>query len=84
MPLARQSAPPRPRKAPTNLSVRTDLVRQARALRLNLSDLLERALERALAERRPETWLEENREAIESYNAHVARHGVFSDGWRRF
>jgi antitoxin CcdA len=31
-----------------------------------------------------ETWLEENREAIEAYNEHVAQHGVFSTGLRGF
>jgi antitoxin CcdA len=31
-----------------------------------------------------ERWLEENREAIETYNELVARHGVFSDGLRGF
>lgn len=29
-------------------------------------------------------WLEENREAIEAYNEHVAQHGVFSTGLRGF
>lgn len=29
-------------------------------------------------------WLEENREAIEAFNAYVEEHGVFSDGWRLF
>jgi len=31
-----------------------------------------------------EAWLEENREAIASYNELVSRHGVFSDGSRGF
>ncbi len=31
-----------------------------------------------------ETWLEENRAAIEAYNEHVAQHGVFSAGLRGF
>ena len=31
-----------------------------------------------------ETWLEENREAIEAYNELVAHHGVFSTGLRGF
>jgi antitoxin CcdA len=31
-----------------------------------------------------ETWLAENREAIEAYNEHVAQHGVFSVGCRGF
>jgi antitoxin CcdA len=74
----------RSRKAATNLSVRADLVRRAKAMRLNLSDLFERALERAVSDRQAEAWLAENREAIRDYNAQVEKRGVFSDGWRRF
>jgi antitoxin CcdA len=72
------------RKVPTNLSVRGDYVREARALGLNLSEIVEQALEQALRERRRESWLEENRESIEKYNERVAKRGVFSDAWRRF
>jgi post-segregation antitoxin (ccd killing protein) len=45
------------------------------------------APEEALAEeirKHRETWLEENREAIETYNDFVSRSGVFSDGLRGF
>ncbi len=37
-----------------------------------------------LRRKNSEIWLEENREAIESYNELVTRHGVFSDGVRGF
>ena len=72
------------RKAPTNLSIRADLVRKAKALKLNLSELLESSLESAILEAEERAWLEANREAIDAYNAAVATRGVFSDGWRRF
>lgn len=72
------------RKAPTNVSVRADLVRQAKLLKLNLSELLETALEKAIREHECAAWLEANRSAIDSYNAQVAKRGVFSDDWRRF
>lgn len=72
------------RKAPTNVSVRADLVRQARLLKLNLSELLETALEKAIRDHERAVWLETNRTAIDSYNAQVAKRGVFSDDWRRF
>lgn len=72
-----------PRKA-TNLSINSDLLRIARELQLNLSRELERHLEEVIAERRRNQWLEENRPAIDSYNEHVERHGVFSDGLRTF
>jgi antitoxin CcdA len=71
-------------KAPTNLSVRADLVRSARKHGINLSEFLEHALDREIGERERQAWLAENEDAIDAYNAKVARRGVFSDAWRRF
>jgi antitoxin CcdA len=73
----------RPKRA-TNVSVRSDLLDSARKAGLNLSATLESALERALAEEKRKRWREENREAIESYNEHVEKHGAFSDDVRSF
>ena len=72
-----------PKKA-TNLSINSDLLRQARDLDINLSSTLEQALADALKERQRAQWLAENRQAIRSYNAHVEENGVFSDGLRSF
>jgi antitoxin CcdA len=72
------------KKSATNLSLRTDLVRAARALKLNLSDVVERALEAAVRDGQWLAWLAENDEAIDDYNARVETRGVFSDEWRRF
>jgi Post-segregation antitoxin (ccd killing mechanism protein) encoded by the F plasmid len=77
-------AQPRPRKAATNLSVRDDLVRRAKALGLNLSEILETALEAAVRAAERSAWEAENRDAIDAYNERVAEHGVFSDDWRKF
>lgn len=71
-------------KKPTNLSVDPELLKQARALGLNLSEVFERSLLDAIAEKQGQKWLAENKEAIEAYNRHVERHGVFSKGLRRF
>jgi antitoxin CcdA len=71
-------------KRAANVSVRSDLLDSAREAGLNLSATLESALERALAEERGRRWREENREAIESYNEYVEKHGVFSDDVRSF
>lgn len=75
---------PAPRKSPTNLSVRPDLVRRARELGLNLSEILEAALERAVREAERAAWIKENEEAIAAYGAWVEEHGVFGDDWRVF
>jgi antitoxin CcdA len=74
----------RVRKAPTNLSVRVDLVRKAKAAGINLSELLETALATEIKSVESARWLRENADAIARYNAHVEASGVFSDGWRRF
>lgn len=74
----------RPVKKSTNLTVDSDLLRQARELKINLSRTLEQKLEEIIRKAKAEHWLEENRSALESYNRHVERRGVFSDKLRRF
>lgn len=53
-------------------------------LQLNLSELVEAALETAIQSVEQTRWLEQNQEAIREYNAFVEENGVFSDDWRQF
>ncbi len=76
-------ANPAPKRA-TNLSIRADLLAEAKALKINLSQALETHLAELIRARKREQWLGENREAIDAYNQRVEREGVFSDGWRTF
>ncbi|WP_394003930.1 type II toxin-antitoxin system CcdA family antitoxin [Luteimonas sp. WGS1318] len=69
-------------KRATNVSVNQGLLEEARALEINLSATLEKALEAEVRARKRERWREENREAIEGYNAWVAENGVFSPMFR--
>lgn len=71
-------------KRPTNVSINQGLLEQAKALDINLSATLERALEQEVRVRKRERWLAENREAIAAYNEHVRKHGIWSDGLRGF
>ena len=71
-------------KRPTNLSINVDLLARARALDINLSATLERALVEALRQHQREVWLRKNRAAIAAYNEEVGSRGVFSDGLRSF
>lgn len=71
-------------KTSTKLNVNSDLLEKARELGVDLAGTLEDALALEVHRRQSETWLEENREAIEAYNEHVAQHGVFSAGLRGF
>jgi antitoxin CcdA len=71
-------------KRATNVSVRSDLLVAAREAGVNLSATLERALTEELAAAKRKKWREENRDAIQAYNEHIEKDGVFSDGVRRF
>lgn len=66
------------------MTIDGDLLREAKALKLNLSATFEGALKEAVRQHRRAAWVAENRKAIEAYNAHVEKNGVFSDGRRQF
>lgn len=70
-------------KRAANLSVNADLLDLAKAMDINLSATLERALETEVRVRKREQWLAENRQAIAGYNDWVAEHGVFSPMFRK-
>lgn len=71
-------------KKSTNLSINSDLLRQAKERHINLSQALELRLAELLREEKCRKWWEENGEAIEDYNRRIEAHGTFSDGLRRF
>ena len=75
---------PRRRKKATNLSVDDNLLEQAKHLKLNLSQVFEASLTEAIRQRQREEWLRKNRAALDAYNDHVEKQGVFSDGLRSF
>lgn len=72
-----------PKKA-TNVSLAESLLAEAKELRINVSQAAEAGVAKAVAEKRAELWLKENREAIESSNAYVERHGLPLEKYRMF
>ena len=76
--------PARRTRRATNVSLDTDLVETARALGINVSRACELGLKREVAGATREQWLEENREAIEGWNAYVREHGLPLAKYRRF
>ena len=72
------------RKRRTNLTINGDLVRVARELGLNLSQVAEEALARAVREQAKRRWEEDNAEALEEHRRRVKEHGTFGDIVRRF
>ena len=71
-------------KKATNLSIRADLLAEAKLMNVNLSAEFEKALTEVVRKKREEQWLAENREAIAAYNRHIERDGLWSDGLRMF
>ncbi|MGB1012421.1 MAG: type II toxin-antitoxin system CcdA family antitoxin [Thiolinea sp.] len=71
-------------KRPSNLSINSNLLTEARKYKINLSGLLEQALIKELAEKKRQKWLEDNQQALEAYNQRIEERGVFSDGMRTF
>jgi antitoxin CcdA len=72
-----------PKKA-TNLSINSDLLRQAKALGINLSATLEKRLEELIRREKEKRWLEETAEAVEHNNRLVEERGTFADRTRLF
>ncbi len=74
---------PSPRRA-TNVTLPETLLRDAREMGINLSQACERGLAAAVSEQRRQRWLEENREAMDAWNGHVAEHGLPLAAYRQF
>ncbi len=75
---------PKPTRKPTNVSLDSRLVEEAKALGINMSQAAEAGLVKAISEEKSRQWLEENREAIESSNEYVERHGLPLAKYRLF
>jgi antitoxin CcdA len=70
------------KKRAVNLFVDVELLDEARRLRINLSETLERRLRTIVKAEQERRWLEENRQAIESINAFIDRHGLIASRLR--
>ena len=74
----------RAQRKSTNISLPADLVAEAKALGINISQAAEKGVVAELAEQRRANWLEENREAIQSHNEGVQKHGLPLAKYRMF
>lgn len=72
------------RRKSTNVTLAVALVDEAKALGVNLSQAAEAGVAQAVARKRAEVWLAENREALESSNAFVEKHGLPLARYRNF
>ena len=73
-----------PLRKPTNISLDTDLVGEAKRLGINISRACEQGLVAMIAEERTRRWRTENAEAIAASNAFVEKNGLPLAGFRQF
>ncbi|HPX25312.1 MAG TPA: type II toxin-antitoxin system CcdA family antitoxin [Treponemataceae bacterium] len=71
-------------KKPANLTVNSDLLNQAKALKMNISAVLESALIESIKKAKQEEWTRENESAMKEYNERIKEYGLFSDEMRTF
>ena len=66
------------------LAVEPSLVRDAKELGVDLSEVVSASLTEVVRSERAKRWRAENAKAIATYNERVEEHGVFGDIHRRF
>lgn len=71
-------------RKPTNLSLDSTLLSEARALKVNLSRAAEEGVRAAVALAKSEEWKTANASALQSSNAYVEENGLPLDGFRQF
>jgi len=71
-------------KQSTNLSINSDLLRQAREFKLNVSRAAEERLVELVRAEKERQLREELAESFRIYNEHIEKYGLFSDGMRTF
>lgn len=71
-------------RKPTNLSLDSHLLLEARGLKINLSRAAEEGLKRAVATAKAQQWKTENAAALKSSNSYVDANGLPLDTFRQF
>ncbi len=71
-------------KRATNLSINSEFLATAKALKINLSHAAELGIARAINEKMAGQWLHENKAALESSNEYVEKHGLPLARYRQF
>ncbi|WP_170416063.1 type II toxin-antitoxin system CcdA family antitoxin [Ruegeria atlantica] len=71
-------------RKPTNLSLDSALLSEAKALKVNLSRAAEEGVRAAVTAAKSERWKAENASALRSSNSYVERHGLPLERFRQF
>jgi len=73
-----------PFRRPTNISLDSAMIEDAKELGINISRACEEGLSAEISAERNRRWKEENREAIAEWNAYVAENGLPLERFRQF
>ena len=71
-------------KKPTNLTLNSKVLEMAKDLGMNISQTVDTLLAEEVKRRYWERWNEDNKAAIEAYNARIAREGLPLAKYRTF
>jgi len=72
-----------PKKA-TNITLSADVLNEAKALGINISQVCNQFLRELVTRERERRWQADNAEFIAAYNAGVKNDGLPLDAWRTF
>ena len=72
-----------PKKA-TNLSLKSKVLEAAREMGMNLSQTVDALLADEVKRRYWEQWNERNKDAVDEYNARIAKYGLPLEKYRTF
>ena len=64
------------KRRPINLTIRADLLKEAKDLKLNASKAAETGIANAVKAAREETWLAENKKALQAHNKRIDNEGT--------
>jgi antitoxin CcdA len=67
---------PKAQRTSVNTSIDSQLIKDAKALGINISRAAEAGIAKAIAAEKTRRWQEENKEAIESSNEYVRKNGL--------
>lgn len=71
-------------KKATNITLSADVLGEAKALGINISQACDQFLRERVRQERAKRWQEENAEFIAAYNRIVETEGLPLDEWRHF
>ncbi|WP_429153918.1 type II toxin-antitoxin system CcdA family antitoxin [Aminobacter sp. BE82] len=75
---------PKPVRKPTNVTIDAALVEEAKALGINISQLAEEALAKAVSEEKSRRWKIENQATLDAWNDYVDKNGLPLAKYRLF